>query len=353
MNIPQVKIGDLILKIPIIQGGMGIGVSKSSLASAVAREGGLGIISGAQIGFDKADFNDNPKEANIRTFREEIKKAKENSSNGFIGVNLMVAMKNYAEMVKAAVDEKVDVIISGAGLPLDLPALVENTKVKIIPIVSSLKAARIITTSWRKNYNREADAIIIEGPEAGGHLGFKFNDLVAHKTQDLESIVKDVLSYIKEVNLNIPIIAAGGIFNGKDIAKYLKLGASAVQMATRFVPTFECDASDAYKNTYIQAKEEDIVITNSPVGLPGRALYNQFLQKLDEIKKENITKCYQCLNHCNPKETPYCITKALVNAVNGNVEDGLLFVGSNVYKCTKIQSVKEVISELMLELQMA
>lgn len=353
MNIPQVKIGDLILKVPIIQGGMGIGVSRSSLASAVAQEGGLGVISGAQIGFEQPDFEKNPKEANIRTLKEEIRKAKANSPDGFIGVNLMVAMKNYAEMVKAAVEEKVDVIISGAGLPLDLPALVENTKVKIIPIVSSLKAARIITTSWRKNYNREADAIIIEGPEAGGHLGFKFNDLVTHTAQDLEIILKEVSTYIKELNLNIPIIAAGGIFNGKDIAKYLKLGASAVQMATRFVPTFECDASEEYKNVYIQAKEEDIVITNSPVGLPGRALYNNFLIKLDEIKKENITMCYNCLNHCNPNETPYCITKALVNAVKGNVQDGLLFVGSNVYKCIKIQSVKEVIAELMLELEMA
>lgn len=353
MKIPQIKIGDLILKVPIIQGGMGIGVSKSSLASAVANEGGLGVISGAQIGFEEPDFEKNPKEANIRVLKEEIRKAKENSPTGFIGVNLMVAMKNYAEMVRAAVEENVDVIISGAGLPLDLPALVENSKVKIIPIVSSLKAARIITTSWRKNYNREADAIIIEGPEAGGHLGFKFKDLIAQKAQSLESIVDDVVKYINELNLNIPIIAAGGIFNGKDIAKYLKQGVSAVQMATRFVTTYECDASDAFKNTYIQAQKEDIVITNSPVGLPGRAIYNQFLEKLDQIKKENITKCYQCLNHCNPKETPYCITKALVNSVKGNVEEGLLFVGSNVYRCTKIQSVKDLISELMLELEMA
>ncbi|MBC7959759.1 MAG: nitronate monooxygenase, partial [Vallitaleaceae bacterium] len=178
MNIPKMKIGDLSFKIPIIQGGMGIGVSRSSLASAIANEGGLGVISGAQIGYEASDFDTNPKEANIRSLKAEITKAKEKSPNGFIGVNLMVAMKNYAEMVKASVEAKVDVIISGAGLPLDLPGLVENTKVKIVPIVSSLKAARIINTSWIKNYNREADAIIIEGPEAGGHLGFKFNELV-------------------------------------------------------------------------------------------------------------------------------------------------------------------------------
>lgn len=351
MNIPKMKIGDLTFKIPIIQGGMGIGVSRSSLASAVANEGGLGVISGAQIGFEEFDFETNPKEANIRSFKNEIRKAKEKSPDGFIGVNLMVAMKNYADMVKAAVEEKVDVIISGAGLPLDLPALVENTKVKIVPIASSLKAARIIVSSWRKNYNREADAIIIEGPEAGGHLGFKYNELIEHKTEKLESIVTQVIEYLKDFNKDVPVIAAGGIYDGGDIGRLLQLGASGVQMATRFVPTFECDASQAYKMTYLNAKEEDIVIIKSPVGLPGRALYNNFLKKIDDTKKEAITKCYACLNHCNPAETPYCITKALANAVRGNVQDGLLFVGSNVYRCNKIESIKEVIAGLMLELQ--
>ncbi|PKM49610.1 MAG: nitronate monooxygenase [Firmicutes bacterium HGW-Firmicutes-7] len=351
MNIPKMKIGDLTFKIPIIQGGMGVGVSRSSLASAVANEGGLGVISGAQIGFEELDFETNSKEANIRSLKNEIRKAKENSPDGFIGVNLMVAMKNYAEMVKAAVEAKVDVIISGAGLPLDLPALVDNTKVKIIPIASSLKAARIITTSWRKNYNREADAIIIEGPEAGGHLGFKYNELIEHKTESLESIVVQVIDYLKDLGKDVPVIAAGGIFNGSDIGKFLKMGASGVQMATRFVTTPECDASDEFKMAYINAKKEDIVITNSPVGLPGRALHNNFLKKLEITKKEAVTKCYTCLNHCNPAETPYCITKALVNSVKGNVQDGLLFVGSNVYKCNKMESVKEIISSLMFELQ--
>lgn len=351
MNIPKMKIGDLTFKVPIIQGGMGVGVSRSSLAAAIAKEGGLGVISGAQVGYDELDFETNPNEANIRSLKNQIRKAKENCPDGFIGVNLMVAMKNYADMVKAAVEAKVDVIISGAGLPLDLPALVENTKVKIIPIASSLKAARIIVSSWRKNYNREADAIIIEGPEAGGHLGFKLNDLVEHTTQSLETIVVEVVNYLKDFNKDVPVIAAGGIYNGQDIGRLLNLGASGVQMATRFVPTVECDASDAYKKTYLTAIEEDIVIIKSPVGLPGRALRNNFLKNLEEIKKENITKCYSCLNHCNPAETPYCITKALINAVRGNVQDGLLFVGSNAYRCSKIESIKDVVAGLMLELQ--
>ncbi len=351
MNIPKMKIGDLTFKIPIIQGGMGIGVSRSSLASAIANEGGLGVISGAQIGFEELDFETNPKEANIRTLKNEIIKAKEKSPEGFIGVNLMVAMKNYAEMVKAAVEAKVDVIISGAGLPLDLPALVQNTKVKIVPIASSLKAARIIATSWRKNYNREPDAIIIEGPEAGGHLGFKSKQLIDNTTETLESIVVQVIDYLKDFNKDIPVIAAGGVYTGEDIGKFLQMGAAGVQMATRFVPTEECDASDGFKQAYLDAKLEDIVITNSPVGLPGRALYNDFLKKLEITKKEAISKCYVCLNHCNPAETPYCITKALINSVKGNVQDGLLFVGSNVYRCNKIEKVKDVISGLMLELQ--
>jgi len=264
----------------------------------------------------------------------------------------MVAMKNYTDMVKVAVEEKVDVIISGAGLPLDLPEFVKHTDVKIIPIVSSLKAARIMLTSWRKNYNREADAIIIEGPEAGGHLGFKYEELIDHKTKPLKSIVTEVVAYLQNINVNIPIIAAGGIFNGKDIGDMLTTGASGVQMATRFVTTQECDASEAFKNAYINAKEEDIIITKSPVGLPGRAIYNDFLKAL-EIKKEAVSKCFSCLHNCNPATTPYCITKALVNSVKGNVEEGLLFVGSNVYRCNKIESVKEVIAGLMLELQNA
>ncbi len=353
MKIPELKIGDIILKAPIIQGGMGVGVSRSSLAAAVAAEGGLGVISGAQIGFDEPDFETNTLEANIRSLKAHIKSAKEKSNNGFIGVNLMVAMKNYAELVKASVEAKADVIISGAGLPLDLPKFVENTKVKIIPIVSSLKAARIITTSWKKTYNREADAIIIEGPEAGGHLGFKFNDLTEHTAQDLETITAEIIEYFKSINLNIPIIVAGGIYNGYDIAKFLKLGAQGVQMATRFVPTFECDASEEYKSTYIKAQKEDIIITKSPVGLPGRAIRNDFLKNLEENGKENITKCYRCLNHCDPADTPYCITMALINAVKGNVNEGLLFVGSNAYRCDKIESVKDVMKSLLKELQEA
>jgi NAD(P)H-dependent flavin oxidoreductase YrpB (nitropropane dioxygenase family) len=353
MNIPKMKIGDLTANLPIIQGGMGIGVSKSGLAAAVAKEGAIGIISGAQIGYNEADFETNPLKANIRALKNEIITAKKNSSGGIIGVNLMVAMKNYKELVKVATEEKVDIIISGAGLPIDLPSFVQNSKVKLIPIVSSMKAARIIISIWEKKHNKTPDAIIVEGPEAGGHLGFKMDKLISRESKDLDTIVKEVINYIKSLNKKIPVIAAGGIYDGYDIAKFLKYGASGVQMATRFVPTIECDADDEFKHAYINAKKDDIIITKSPVGLPGRAIYNSFIHKVEELKREKIKKCYMCLEKCDPNNTPYCITKALINSVKGNINNGLIFVGSNAYKCNKIETVKDVISNLMLELSMA
>lgn len=353
MKIPKMKIGDVTLKIPIIQGGMGIGVSCSGLATAVASAGGVGVISGAQIGYKEKNFDTNPVKANINALKKEIKKAKDNSLGGIIGVNLMVAMKNYADMVKASVEEKVDIIISGAGLPINLPSLVNNTKVKLIPIVSSMKAARIIINIWEKKHNRTPDAIIVEGPQAGGHLGFKMDELINNETKDLETIVKEVINYVKSLNKNIPVIAAGGIYDGYDIAKFLKIGASGVQMATRFVPTEECDAHINFKNAYINSSIDDIIITKSPVGLPGRAINNNFIKNLDDQKNNYILKCYNCLEKCNPKETPYCITKALISSVEGNTEDGLLFVGSNAYKCNKIETVQEVIDTLMKELELA
>ena len=352
MNIPKLKIGDLIANVPIIQGGMGVAISRSKLAAAVAKEGAIGVISAAQIGFDQPDFETNTVEANKRALREEIRRAKEMSGNKIIGVNIMVALKNYADYVKVAIEEKIDLIISGAGLPTELPKLVENTNVKIVPIVSSKKAAKVIMEMWEKKFNRRPDAIVVEGPEAGGHLGFKIEELEDIENHNLKDIVHDVLEYLKELKLSIPVIPAGGIFTGRDIAEYLKMGASGVQMATRFVTTHECDASDAYKQAYIDAKKEDIQIIKSPVGMPGRAIRNEFIKRI-EVEKDKITKCYGCLRKCNPAEIPYCITKSLVNAVKGNIDDALLFVGSNAYRCDKIISVKELIDLLMLELKEA
>ena len=350
MKLKPLKIKDITVKFPIIQGGMGVGVSGWRLASAVANAGGVGVISGAQSGYKQKDFASNTLEANVRAFRDEIRKAKDNSK-GIIGVNIMVAMRNYAEFVKVAVEEKVDLIISGAGLPLSLPELVEGSQTKIVPIVSSLRAAELIMRRWKKKFNKEPDAIVVEGPEAGGHLGFKREELDNGSADDVFTIVRELKEHLDSNGLDIPLIAAGGIFHGKDIVKALDAGASGVQMATRFVATPECDADDAFKMAYVNAKEEDIVIMQSPVGLPGRALINPMLTKVNSGERVPVKKCYNCVHKCDPSTTPFCITEALINAVEGDLNNSLLFVGSRVFEIDKIQTVDEIFNELISEVE--
>ncbi|OLS02075.1 NAD(P)H-dependent flavin oxidoreductase [Tissierella creatinophila] len=354
MNLPTLSIGSKQASVPIIQGGMGVGVSLSSLASAVANEGGIGIISAVQIGFKEDDFDKNTNKANIRALKREIRKARELSPNGIIGVNIMVAINNYSEMVLTAVEEGIDLIISGAGFPKELPALVEGTDVKIAPIVSSPKAAAVITKLWMRRYEYLPDLMIVEGPDAGGHLGFSLDELEGDSYPDLEEIIEGVIETIKpfeeKKGKKIPIIAAGGIFDGKDIARFLKLGASGVQMGTRFVATNECDASIEYKNAYINAKKEDIDYILSPVGMPGQAIINPFMKKV-ALEREKVTKCYNCLTPCNPKTTQYCISQALINSVNGNIDNGLIFIGKQGYRLEKIVSVKSLIEELVAEVK--
>ncbi len=351
-TLSPIKLGDRIAKLPIIQGAMGVGVSLSSLASAVACEGAIGVISGVQIGYDEPDFLTNNAEANIRALKKHIKRAKEICSDGIIGVNLLTAMKNYKKMVVTAVEMKIDLIISGAGLPLDLPALVANSQTKIAPIVSSGKAATLISKVWDKKYKRIPDMIIVEGSEAGGHLGFSKEELEKSEFKNLEELVPEVIEAIKpfeeKYNQKIPVIAAGGVYSGEDIAKFIKLGAGGVQMATRFVATKECDAHINFKNSYVNAKKEDIRLVQSPVGMPGRAVDNEFTKKLD---KGNIPvkHCYNCLVPCNPATTPYCISQALIQSVKGDMENGLVFAGSNAYKIDKITTVKDLIKELCEE----
>lgn len=338
MKIPKLNIGGLIAEIPIIQGGMGIGVSGSGLASAVANEGGIGVIASVNIGYREPDFHKNTLAANMRALKSEIRKAKELSPKGIIGVNIMVATSHYAEMAKAAVEEGIDLIISGAGLPLELPEYVKGTKTRIVPIVSSVKAARSILKYWDRHYGAKADAIIVEGTEAGGHLGFSPEVLKSDNKPSLIDLIKELVNHI-------PIIGAGGIYTGKDIAECLKAGASGVQMATRFVATEECDADIRFKEAYISANKEDIVIIDSPVGMPGRALNNKFIKKVSAGGSE-IKSCLKCLKDCNPLTAPYCISTALINGVRGNIDEGLIFAGSNVYRVNKIVTVKELMAEL-------
>ena len=346
-----IKLGDKETKYPIIQGGMGVGVSLHKLAGAVSREGGIGIISTADIGYQEEDFEKNPNEANLRAIGKEIKLAREIAGEDkILGVNIMVALKNYAEIVKECVKQKIDLIISGAGIPKDLPGYVKNTNTKIAPIVSSLRCCKLIVKHWRTKYNYIPDMIVIEGTEAGGHLGFKLEELKEENKPKLEEITVEVVKYIKEVEeetgKEIPVISAGGIWDSNDIEKFLKLGASGVQMATRFVATEECDASIEFKKAYIEAKKDDIKIIKSPVGMPGRAIYNKFIQNTEK-NKAKVVRCYNCIKTCDVKNTPYCITKALINAVKGNVEEGLVFCGSNVEKVKNIVSVHDLMQELV------
>lgn len=356
MVLPELKINDLIAPIPIIQGGMGIGVSRAGLAAAVANEGGVGIISGAMMGYLEPDFKEHPLQANLRAMRSEIRKARELSPKGIIGINFMVAMNNYNEIVKAAVGEGIDLIISGAGLPMDLPALVEGSKTRKAPVVSSGRAAQLICKLWDKHYHMVPDLIVVEGPDAGGHLGFASEALRSGIHPNLLEIVRDVIqvteTYSQKAQKQIPVVAAGGIFTGEDIADCISAGAAGVQIATRFVATDECDADIRFKQAYIDARKEDIVIIDSPVGMPGRALNNRFIQNMMH-RTEPVLDCYHCLKGCNPTIAQYCISDALIHAVKGDVDDAVVFVGSNAWRLNKIIPVSILMKELVHDAQLA
>ncbi len=340
------EIGHIKLKYPILQGGMGVGVSLSKLAGAVSKCGGLGVISSAQIGFKDPLFKKETLKTNLDALEFHIKEAKKISDNGAIGVNIMAVTENYDEYVKRAISSGVDIIITGAGIANSLPELVKGTKTKFAPIFSSLKATKIVLKMWDKKSSTTPDAIVVEGPKAGGHLGFKndqLDDIEALNYDDeITQIIEHVKIYEEKYNKKIPVIFGGGITTSDDVKHYMDLGCSGVQVATRFVTTFECDAHEAFKQAYLQSTEEDVTIIKSPVGLPGRAIKNNFVTG----EKQVIKHCYNCISTCDPKTTEYCITDALIKAVNGDIENGLVFAGANVYKTDKICTVDEVITDL-------
>ncbi|WP_251492082.1 NAD(P)H-dependent flavin oxidoreductase [Otoolea muris] len=354
------KIGTLTARLPVIQGGMGVGISLSSLAGAVAREGGIGLISTAQIGFREPDFAEDSQAANLRAIEKELKKAREIAPKGILGFNIMVATKNYAEYVKAAVKAGADLIVSGAGLPVDLPKYAKGAATKIAPIVSSVKSANVICKLWDRKYQTAPDLVVIEGPLAGGHLGFAREELTSlgadtehasktFKRAEYENEIKGIISLVKKYadkyGREIPVVTAGGIYTHEDVMRQIGLGADGVQVATRFVTTQECDAPDAYKQAYLDAAEEDIVIVKSPVGMPGRAIRNAFLREAEKGKVA-VKRCYHCLERCDRTNIPYCITQALVNAAQGDEENALLFCGSNAWRADKLETVHEVMCEL-------
>lgn len=342
MKVEELRIGDLCARIPVVQGGMGVGVSLSKLAGAVAAAGGVGVISTAQIGFRDPEFATNPIETNLKAIGEEIAKARKLANGGVLGVNIMVATRRYEDYVKAAVEAGIDLIISGAGLPMTLPSLVENARTKIAPIVSSAKALSVITKYWMKKYNRKPDMVVIEGPAAGGHLGFSREEIDRYTKEAYDEEIKVILAMTRE--MEVPAVVAGGIYTREDMEHYLSMGASGVQLATRFVTTEECDASDAYKQAYINAKKDDIVIVSSPVGMPGRAIHNAFLDKVNAGERF-MRGCRQCIITCKPATAPYCITEALINAVEGRLDEGLIFCGSNAYRAERIERVADIMEE--------
>ncbi|MDD2956950.1 MAG: nitronate monooxygenase family protein [Lachnospiraceae bacterium] len=394
------KIGRKEIRVPIIQGGMGVGISLGGLAGAVAKEGAVGIISAAQTGFREADFYENTLQANLRAMGKEWNKARNTAEHGVIGFNIMVAMNHYKEYVQEAVRLGADIIISGAGLPTELPKYVREAAAEIggetlggaepdaavwkksidekpdaavrkkaisekpgaaccrqpalAPIVSSEKSAQVILKYWDRKYNCTADVIVIEGPLAGGHLGFSMEKLEEYQKlgvqpyeEEIGRILTVIRSYEEKYEKKIPVFVAGGMDSGACLKRMQQLGADGIQTASRFAVTEECDAALTYKQSYLNAQPQDIVLIQSPVGMPGRAINNHFARETGAGKRRPPSRCTRCLAKCNPKETPYCITEALIKAANGDVEEGLLFCGGNIGKLKKIETVKEVIDSLM------
>jgi len=347
----SLKIGNLTVKVPIIQGGMGVGISLSGLSSAVANEGGIGVISSAGLGLLYMQSCKDYIKSSIEGLKQELHKAREKSPKGVIGVNIMVALTNFSDMAKTAIKEKADIIFSGAGLPLNLPSFLDkDSTTKLAPIVSSARALKVIVEKWKRNFNYIPDLVVVEGPKAGGHLGYKLNQIEDTEHFSLEHILIDVLKQVRyyeaEFNVKIPVIVGGGIYTGEDMAKIMELGADGVQLGTRFVTTEECDASDAFKDEYLKAKKEDIVIIKSPVGMPGRAINNKFLEEVSLGLHTPKVCPFNCIKTCQMEKSPYCIIMSLYNAYKGKMTQGYAFSGTNAWRATKIETVKGVFDSL-------
>jgi len=355
-SMPSLKIGNMTAQIPIIQGGMGVGISLSGLASAVANEGGIGVISSVGLGLLKPEMGQNYQEANINALRAEIR-ATRKLTKGLIGINIMLAVTDFDQMLKTTFEEEIDIVFMGAGLFLKLPTTMtldylQNVKTKVGIIVSSDRAALLILNHWAKHFQLTPDIVVVEGPKAGGHLGFK-KEQIFDPEFSLEVILPKVKKVVKDVEdlsgKHIPVIGAGGIYTGEDIYKIMELGADGVQLGTRFVATTECDADEVFKQQFINCTKEDIVIIESPVGLPGRAINNQFLKDVSSGKKQPFNCAWKCLKTRDYHNTPYCIALALRNARNGNFKEGFAFSGANGYRVDKIVTVRELIGELLQE----
>jgi len=355
INYSSVQLGEKTLEKPLIQGGMGVGVSLGGLAGAVAAEGAMGCISTADIGFQEPDFAKHPQESNLRALKKEIEKARQIAAKslhkGLIAINTMVVTRHYGETIRAAVEAGIDAVISGAGLPMELPEFVPEGKALIAPIVSSGRAAALIVKMWVRKYNRIPDFVVMEGHKAGGHLGFKRDDLLSNRCKENTALVQEVKEALApfeaQFQRKIPVFAAGGIWDHQDFLAMQEAGADGVQVATRMIGTYECDAAQGFKDVLLKAGQEDLRIIQSPVGMPGRAVYTPLLKRMEENGRIAPNHCYGCISVCNPAETKYCITHALTEAVRGNYEEGLFFSGANAGRLTKMQHVHDVICDIL------
>lgn len=355
-----VMLRDKTLPLPVLQGGMGIGVSLDRLAGTVAACGGMGTISSALCGYREPDFDRDPGGANLCALERQVRRAKELANGaGLVAVNVMVATRQYAESVLTALRAGADAIVCGAGLPKDLPELaaqVPKSNAALAPVVSSGRAAALLCRLWEKRGGRVPDFVVLEGPLAGGHLGFTPEE--AQRAQQghprplgelLAEVLEAVEPFRKKYGRDIPVFVAGGVKDGGEMARYMREGAAGAQFATRFIATEECDASPAYKQALIDAHGEDVTIVQSPVGMPGRALNSPLIRRVREGLRAGQAPCRRCLVSCDPAKAPYCISNALIAAVRGDWENGLFFCGANVGEISKISTVKEQIEQIMRE----
>lgn len=348
------KLGNRELALPLIQGGMGVGVSMGGLAGAVAAQGAMGTLSTADAGWNEPDFAVHPQQANLRALRREVQRAKRLAAGaGLVAVNAMVATRQYADSVRTALEAGADAIVSGAGLPLELPALAEGFEALLAPIVSGPRAAQLICRTWAKRYGRVPDFVVLEGCQAGGHLGFEEADLLSGRCAPLSRLIPEVLAALRpfeeKFGRAIPLFCAGGVATGAEMARCTRLGAAGAQLATRFIATEECDAGQGYKDVLLAARPEDLRIIHSPVGMPGRAVNSPLVQRLAAGMRQPPAHCSGCIKSCRPAETPFCITHALIEAVKGNWEEGLFFSGSRVDLVDRMRTVPDLIDELMKE----
>jgi NAD(P)H-dependent flavin oxidoreductase YrpB (nitropropane dioxygenase family) len=315
MKLPELKIANTVARVPIIQGGMAVRISTGALAGAVAAAGGIGVIGASGMSFDE--------------LAREIRIAREKAMGGIIGINIMFAAREFWGIVKTAIKEKIDLVFTGAGFSRDIFKLGQESKIPIVPIVSS---ARLAKTSEQCG----AAAVVVEGKEAGGHLG-------------TDRSIKEILPEVRKA-VKLPVVAAGGIIDGEGIREMFRLGADGVQIATRFVLTDECNASAAYKKRYQEARKEDVVTISSPVGYPGRAIKTAFVDKILKKEAPKPVGCDFCLKHCSLE---YCIIQALIRSQQGDIDNGIVFSGENVWKI-KDRSIKPaaaIMKELIKEVE--